>query len=186
MRKLLFLLPALLLALVLLRFAEPLLRGDDPSRIASVLIGKQVPAFTLPALDGSAGPTTDAPVVTSASLRGQVTLLNFWASWCAPCRAEHPTLMRLAAAQKAVVVGIAYKDDPAASKKFLAELGNPFAQVASDRAGTTAIEFGLTGVPETFVVDRKGVVRYRHVGPMLERDVADKILPLLAKLKSEP
>jgi cytochrome c biogenesis protein CcmG/thiol:disulfide interchange protein DsbE len=178
MRKLLYLLPALLLALLLLRFAEPLLRGDDPSRIASVLLDKPVPSFALPSLDGSAGPRSDA-------LKGQITLLNFFASWCAPCRAEHPTLTRLAASKKAVLIGIAYKDDPTASKKFLGELGNPFAQVGVDRAGTTAIEFGLTGVPETFVIDAKGIVRYRHVGPLLERDVADKILPLLAKLKSE-
>lgn len=177
MRKLLFVLPALLLAVLLYRFAEPLLRGDDPSRIASPLIGKPVPAFALPGLDGNEGPG-------SAALKGKVTILNFFASWCAPCRAEHPTLMRLAAAQKAVVIGIAYKDDPAASKKLLGELGNPFAQVGVDRAGTTAIEFGLTGVPETFVIDAEGVVRYRHVGPLLERDMGEKILPLLAKLKA--
>jgi cytochrome c biogenesis protein CcmG, thiol:disulfide interchange protein DsbE len=178
MRRVLYLLPALLLALLLYKFVTPLMRGDDPSRIASVLIGKPVPAFALAGLDGAAG-------ASSERLKGQVTLVNFFASWCTPCRAEHPTLMRLAASQKAVLVGVAYKDDPAASKKFLAELGNPFAQVGVDRAGSTGIEFGLTGVPETFVVDAKGIVRYRQVGPLTERVVADAILPLLAKLKSE-
>jgi cytochrome c biogenesis protein CcmG, thiol:disulfide interchange protein DsbE len=177
MRRLLYLLPALLLVLLLVRFAEPLLRGDDPSRIASPLIGKPVPAFALAALDGTAGPNSE-------KLKGQVTLINFFASWCTPCRAEHPTLMRLAAAQKAVLVGIAYKDDPAASRRLMAELGNPFTMIGVDRAGSTGIEFGLTGVPETFIVDQKGIVRHRHVGPLTERDVATTILPLLAKLKS--
>ncbi|MDB5366211.1 MAG: DsbE family thiol:disulfide interchange protein [Rhodospirillales bacterium] len=178
MRRLLYLLPALLLALLLVRFAEPLVRGDDPSRIASALVGKPVPAFALAGFDGAAGPNSER-------LKGQPTLINFFASWCTPCRAEHPTLMRLAASQKAAVIGVAYKDDPAATKKFLTELGNPFAQVGVDRAGSTGIEFGLSGVPETFVVDAKGMVRYRHVGPLTARDVADKILPLLAKMKSE-
>ncbi|GIL39429.1 DsbE family thiol:disulfide interchange protein [Roseiterribacter gracilis] len=185
MRRLLYLLPALLLAVLLFRFVTPLLRGDDPSRIASVLIGKPVPNFALASLDGTPGPSSDKHILSSASLRGQITLVNFFASWCTPCRAEHPTLMRVAASKKAVVIGIAYKDDPMASAKFLAELGNPFAQVGVDRAGATGIEFGLTGVPETFVIDAKGIVRFRHVGPLLERDVADKILPLLAKLKNE-
>jgi cytochrome c biogenesis protein CcmG/thiol:disulfide interchange protein DsbE len=179
MRRLLYLLPALLLALLLVRFAQPLLRGDDPSRIASALVGKRVPAFALAGLDGAAGPSSDR-------LKGQVTLVNFFASWCTPCRAEHPSLMRLAASQKAVVIGVAYKDDPAATNKFLAELGNPFALVGVDRAGSTGIEFGLSGVPETFVVDAKGIVRDRYVGPLTEGVVADRLLPMLAKLRSEP
>jgi cytochrome c biogenesis protein CcmG/thiol:disulfide interchange protein DsbE len=111
-----------------------------------------------------------------------VTLVNFFASWCAPCREEQPALMALARQPGVILDGIAYKDKPVDSRNFLARIGNPYRRVAVDRDGTTAINFGVYGVPETYVVDGTGHIRYRHVGPLSEQDVDRKVLPLIARI----
>jgi cytochrome c biogenesis protein CcmG/thiol:disulfide interchange protein DsbE len=115
-------------------------------------------------------------------LGGGVTLVNFFASWCAPCREEQTALTMLAHRPGVTLDGIAYKDKPAASRRFLDELGNPYRKIGVDRDGTTAINFGVYGVPETYVVDASGHIRYRQVGPLSAADVDRKILPLIARL----
>ena len=162
-RKLLFLLPAALFAVLLGAFAVGL--RHDPHLLPSALIDRPAPDFALPGLYES------AEGLTRKDLEGRVTLVNFFASWCAPCREEHPQLMALAQPAGVTLDGIAYKDKPEDSRRFLDRLGNPYRHVGVDRAGTTAIDFGVYGVPETYVVDGTGHVRYRHVGPLTAEDV---------------
>src|SRR5262249_45759323 len=157
-RKLVFLLPAGLFALLLAAFAVGL--RHDPHLVPSALIDRPAPDFALPGLYQS----TDG--LTRDALDGRVTLVNFFASWCAPCREEHPHLMALARRPGVTLDGVAYKDKPEESRRFLDTLGNPYGHIGVDRVGATAIDFGVYGVPETYVVDSTGRIRYRHVGPL--------------------
>ncbi len=175
MRKLVYLLPLAAFAAIALWFAVGLTR--DPSRIPSALLDRPAPEFALPALAG-----TDTPPLDSSLLRGKVALVNVFASWCVPCRAEHPILMRLARDGAATVYGISYKDSAAASSRFLAELGNPYAAIGHDESGRVGIEWGVYGVPETFVIDRDGRIRHKHVGPITTKDLQDTLLPLITAL----
>ena len=175
-RRLLFVLPVLLFAGLAVYFALALRPDRDPTLVPSVLVGKPVPPFDLPPLQPG------KPGIAAKDLKGQVILLNFFASWCIPCRAEQPVLMQLARDAKATVYGIAYKDKPEASRAFLAETGDPFARIAVDASGRTAIDFGLYGVPETYVVDRNGIIRFRQVGPLDPDTLARQVMPLLAEL----
>lgn len=173
-RRLAFLLPAGLFALLLAAFAMGLTR--DPRLLPSALIDRPAPDFALPGLyDAAAG-------LSRRDLGGGVVLVNFFASWCAPCREEAAALMMLARYPRITLDGIAYKDKPADSQRFLDDLGNPFQRIGVDRTGTTAINFGVYGVPETYVVDRSGHIRYRQVGPLSAQDIRDRILPLIAQL----
>lgn len=156
-------------------FALALRPGRDPQALPSALIDKPVPDFALSPLKGEGE-------VTAAGLRGQVAVINFFASWCVPCRAEHPVLMRLAQREKLDLVGIAYKDRPEAAQRFLAGLGDPYARIGLDLSGRTGIDFGVYGVPETYVVDRAGHIRKRFVGPLTEEAVARELLPLVREL----
>ncbi|WP_374369076.1 DsbE family thiol:disulfide interchange protein [Dongia sp.] len=176
MRRLFFILPLLLVAVLVAVFWRGLDPSRDPGSLSSALIGKPVPDFALPGL----GP--DQPGLTSADFKGEVTVLNFFASWCAPCRAEHPLLVELAKNPKIRVVGITYKDRPADSQRFLAELGNPFVWIGADESGRTGIDFGLTGVPETYIIDRAGILRYRLPQPIDPTRLAEEILPLITEL----
>jgi cytochrome c biogenesis protein CcmG/thiol:disulfide interchange protein DsbE len=175
-RKLVFLVPAALFAVLLVAFTIGL--RHDPHLLPSALIDRPAPDFTLPGLYES------ADGLTRKDLDGRATLVNFFASWCAPCREEHAELMTLARRPGVTLDGIAYKDKPEDSRRFLDRLGNPFAHVGIDRDGTTAIDFGVYGVPETYVVDGTGHIRYRHVGPLKAEDVKEKILPLIARITS--
>ncbi len=175
-RRLLFLLPALVFVAIALWLWRGLQPGRDPSLVPSVMIGKPVPPFDLPPL--AAG----APGLKSADLKGRVTLINFLASWCVPCRAEHPLLMDLARDKRLELDGIAYKNKPEEAAALLGELGNPFRRVALDQSGRTAIDFGLYGVPESYLVDKEGRIRFRQVGPFTEQDIETKLKPLLAEL----
>ena len=150
--------------------------GKAVSDLPSALIDLPAPTFSLPPIEG------DGPGFSSDRLRGGVSLVNVWASWCPPCRQEHPRLMRLAR-EGVTLYGINYKDKPEAAKAFLAELGNPFRAIGADRTGRVAIDWGVYGYPETFVVDATGRVRYRHIGPIMEDDLTKKILPLVKALK---
>jgi cytochrome c biogenesis protein CcmG/thiol:disulfide interchange protein DsbE len=176
MRRLIFILPLLVVAVLVAVFWRGLDPSRDPASLSSALIGKPVPEFALPGL----GP--DQPGLTSADFKGQVTVLNFFASWCAPCRAEHPLLVELAKNPKIRLVGITYKDQPLDSQRFLAELGDPFDSIGADEDGRIGIDFGLTGVPETYIVDRDGIIRYRLAQPIDPRRFADEILPMIAEL----
>lgn len=157
-----------LAALFLLR-----LFAGDASRLPSALIGKQVPTFTLPAVEGLSGVVG----FSDADLRqGHVTLVNVFASWCVPCHQEHEFLMKLAG-QGVRVFGLAYKDDPANIGKFLGGSGNPYTKVGADRSGRVAIDWGVYGVPETFIVKGDGTIAYKFVGPMDEQSLSAVVLP---------
>jgi cytochrome c biogenesis protein CcmG/thiol:disulfide interchange protein DsbE len=170
-RRLIFALPLLVFAAVGVYFYLGL--GRDPSAVPSALLDRPVPAFDLP-------PLLEAkPGLAQSDLgQGRPALVNVFASWCAPCKAEHPLLMRLAA-EGVPVHGINYKDRPEDARRFLAQLGDPYARIGVDRDGRAAIEWGVYGVPETFVVDGAGRIRHRHVGPLTERDLDRVIRPLL-------
>ena len=149
----------------------------DPREVPSPLIGKPAPSFSLAELH------KPDQRLTSADMRGQVWLLNVWASWCVSCREEHPLLVALATANVVPVIGLAYKDDPADGRKWLASNGDPYKTSIVDRDGHVGIDFGVYGVPETFVIDKSGIIRYKQIGP-LTADVLDTtILPLVKKLQ---
>lgn len=176
MRRLIFILPLLVVIGLIALFWRGLDPARNPASLSSALIGKPVPAFTL------AGLAPGQPGLRDTDLRGQVTVLNFFASWCAPCRAEHPLLLELSKETKIRLVGITYKDKPVDSVRFLSELGNPFAAIGADESGRIGIDFGLTGVPETYIIDREGIVRYRLPQPIDPKRLADEINPLIAEL----
>jgi len=147
----------------------------DPREVPSPLIGKPAPPFDLASLKGDGDFARD-------ELKGQVVLVNFFASWCIPCRAEHPVLMRIAEQEKVPLYGIAYKDRPSDAKRFLDQLGDPFRRIGLDSAGRTGIEFGVYGVPETYVIDKAGRIRMRHVGPLTAEALEKELLPLVKEL----
>jgi cytochrome c biogenesis protein CcmG/thiol:disulfide interchange protein DsbE len=160
------LLPAAVFAALAVLFWRGL--SGDPSQIPSALIGKEVPEFTLPAIEG-----LDVPAFDAASLRqGRVTVVNVWASWCVPCRTEHPLLAELARRSDIRLVGINYKDDADNARRFLGTLGNPFAAIVADRDGRAAVDWGVYGVPETFVVDGRGIIRHKWIGPLTRDGIA--------------
>jgi cytochrome c biogenesis protein CcmG/thiol:disulfide interchange protein DsbE len=183
-RSLLMLLPLLLLAALLALLLAGL--GRDPRAPVSVQVGRAAPPFDAARLaaDSTRSDVTRSDIArfASAELRGQVWLLNVWASWCAPCRDEHPALLRLAGAG-VPVVGLNYKDAPAAARAWLQQSGDPYHANVVDAEGRIAIDYGVQGVPETFVIDRAGVVRWRHAGALTDADLQQRLLPLLAELK---
>lgn len=156
------------------------LGSGDPSRVPSALIGKKVPDFRLAAVEGLTRDDKAVPGLTAETLRkGKVSIVNVWASWCGPCRVEHPYLMQLAARGDVQMTGINYKDSPENARRFLGLYGNPFSIVGADGNGRTAVDWGVYGVPETFVVDGTGTIRYKHVGPIGETALKTGILPAI-------
>jgi cytochrome c biogenesis protein CcmG, thiol:disulfide interchange protein DsbE len=149
----------------------------DPREVPSPLIGKPAPAFSLTELH------KPDQRLTTADLRGQVWLLNVWASWCVSCREEHPLLVALAKANVVPVIGLAYKDNPADGIKWLAANGDPYRTSIVDRDGRVGIDFGVYGVPETFVIDKAGIIRYKQIGPLTSDALDGTILPLVRKLQ---
>jgi cytochrome c biogenesis protein CcmG/thiol:disulfide interchange protein DsbE len=176
-RRLFFLVPVGLFAALVVALAMGL--GHDPRLLPSALIDHPAPDFVLPGLYGA------KDGLARKDLGPGVTVVNFFASWCVPCREEQPRLMVLAARRGIALDGIAYKDKRADSRRFLATYGNPYRRIGVDRDGTTAIDFGVYGVPETYVVDGAGHIRYRHVGPLGEGDIDAKLLPLIARLSAK-
>lgn len=170
---LLFLLPLVLFGALALVFLKGLFSGDT-SRVPSALIGRAAPAVMLAPLDGLQREGKAVPGFATADLAsGRATIVNVFASWCAPCRVEHPVLMALAASEPArqgrfAIVGMNYKDEPANARRFLGALGNPFGAVGVDRDGRAAIEWGVYGVPETFLVGPDGRILEKYVGPLDE------------------
>lgn len=160
-------------------FAVQLLSGREASTIPSALIGRPAPATKLPPVEGLLRDGAPVPGLDSADFRGQLTLVNVWASWCVPCRQEHPLLMQLAQDRRIRLVGLNYKDQPENARRFLGDLGNHFAAAGSDRSGRAAIEWGVYGVPETFLVGPDGHVLYKHVGPLTEQSIRDELLPAI-------
>jgi cytochrome c biogenesis protein CcmG, thiol:disulfide interchange protein DsbE len=176
MRRLIYLIPLVVFVAVAIWFAIGLTR--DPSKIPSALIDQPIPVFTLPAVAG-----VSTPGLSDQAIKGKVTLVNFFASWCVPCRAEHPILMRLSAEKRVAVLGINYKDRTEDAARWLKELGNPYAAIGHDEPGRVSIDWGVYGVPETFVVDREGRIRFKQVGPITPAVLQDTILPLIARLE---
>ncbi|WP_029151512.1 DsbE family thiol:disulfide interchange protein [Methylovulum miyakonense] len=172
-----YLLPLILFIVMAIFLAIGL--GLKPNEIPSPLLNKPAPAFAAPKLQ--------APneKLAAADLKGQVWLFNVWASWCVSCREEHPVLNQLARQQAVVIIGLNYKDDPAAAKNWLDTLGNPYNVSIMDQDGRIGLDWGVYGVPETFVMDKKGIVRYKHTGPVMPDDVQTIFLPLIAQLQAE-
>jgi len=152
----------------------------NPKEIPSPLIDKPAPAFSLPIL---ANPEQQLSV---ADMKGKVWLLNVWASWCVSCRQEHPLLLELAKRKVTTIVGLDYKDEAQAAATWLRQLGNPYDVSVMDIDGRTGIDYGVYGVPETFVIDKRGVIRYKHTGPVGPGDIEQIFLPLLQQLEQEP
>jgi len=151
----------------------------DPREVPSPFIGKPAPAFTLPVLGHP------DRFMTPDDMKGQVWLLNVWATWCPGCRQEHDTLVRLAERDVVPIVGFDYKDEPKEAQLWLEHLGDPYVVVVEDRDGRAAIDWGVYGAPETFVIDAQGVVRYKHIAPLDDGIVERDLLPLIEKLKAE-
>jgi cytochrome c biogenesis protein CcmG, thiol:disulfide interchange protein DsbE len=152
----------------------------NPSELPSVLIGKPVPEFSLPAIAGSTVPPFGAADLKS----GTVSLVNIWASWCAPCRLEHPLLAELAKRTDIRLYGINNKDEASNALRFLGTMGQPFAGIGADENGRTTIDWGSYGVPETFVVDGKGIIRFKWIGPLSPEIVSGKLSEEIEKAKS--
>jgi cytochrome c biogenesis protein CcmG/thiol:disulfide interchange protein DsbE len=175
-RRLLAIAPALAFVLVILGFVVGL--RHDPSLLPSTLIGKPLPQMALaPVRAGDVG-------LTNADLVGEPSLVNVFGSWCVSCRIEHPFLLSLRA-QGVRVHGVDWKDAPADGAAWLNQFGDPYARVGNDQAGRTAIDLGVTGAPETFIVDRRGRVRYKQVGPITQEVWDEKIGPLMDRLRDE-
>jgi cytochrome c biogenesis protein CcmG/thiol:disulfide interchange protein DsbE len=164
MNRALFVLPLLMLAILAGFFGWSLLSGRDPASIGSVMIGRAAP--TLPQGLGE------------GLIKSKPVLVNFFASWCAPCLAEHPMFERLKQREGATIIGIAWKDKPEATHAWLQRLGDPFTRLGFDQDGRISLDWGLSGVPETYLIDAQGIVRLHFRGPITERDLA-VILPLL-------
>ena len=172
-RRLLFLLPAAAFVALVAIFALGL--GHDPTALKSAMIDKPAPDFALPPVEA------DRPGLARADLGGKPVLVNFFASWCAPCRVEHATLAGLAASG-VPLYGIAYKDKPENAQHFLGDLGDPYQKIGLDLDGRTAIDFGVYGVPETYILDRDGRIRYRYAGAVTDQVLKTEILPRLEAL----
>ncbi len=176
-RRLIFLLPVAAFAGIAVAFAIGLTR--DPSKLPSMLIGKPVPEFALPAVRGR------VKGLANTDLKGKVSLVNVFASWCVECRAEHPLLMELGKRGPVPVHGLNYKDKPEDAAKWLDDMGDPYERTGADISGRVAIDWGVYGVPETFLVDREGKVVYKHIGALTWKKFNEQILPRIVKLKGE-
>lgn len=171
--------PLAIFGVIAMLFALALSSGD-PSRLPSALIGRTVPAVALPALEGLSDGARPVAGFDSADLaRGDVSVVNFWASWCAPCVQEHPLLVALKERTGVKLYGVNYKDQPATARRFLGRYGNPFVAVGADANGRAAIEWGVTGMPETFIVNGKGEIVYKHIGPISPETLESKIIPMV-------
>ena len=174
--RLVALLPVTITLIMGALFFWSLNNSDD--RLPSALLDEPIPEFSLPPIEGR------KDGLSSADLRGVVSLVNVWASWFAPCRAEMPLLVELAEAGRMPIYGINYKDDPQSAARFLAELGDPFARIGADRSGRVGIDWGVYGLPETVVVDAEGRIAHKHVGAFDRRTLEEQILPIVERLRA--
>lgn len=172
-----YLIPLIIFIIITAFFWQGLKK--DPRRVPSALIGKEVPAFSSPSLQN---PHVQ---ITNQQFQGHVSLLNVWATWCISCRAEHPILMDIVRENKAIIYGLDYKDDPTSAKNWLKNFGNPYKNVIFDGNGTLAINLGVYGTPETFIIDQHGVIRDKYIGPISPQVWQEQLLPEIDKLKQE-
>ena len=151
----------------------------DPSKVDSPLIGKPAPEFSLPRLE------QPNDLFSEKEFLGKVSILNVWGTWCFACKQEHHILLDLAKRNVAPIYGLNYKDDTEQAKMYLRDFGNPFVSNAVDQSGRVAIDWGVYGAPETFIMDKKGIIRHKHIGPLTLEDVESEILPLIQNLNNE-
>ncbi|WP_425092294.1 DsbE family thiol:disulfide interchange protein [Tropicimonas sp. S265A] len=182
MKRILLFLPVAIVGVLFGFFYWGLNPDRDPNAIPSVLISQPAPQFDLPAVEGTATPGLSVADIKSA---GEPVLVNVFASWCVPCRAEHVVLTRLVEQDGVRLMGINYKDKPADAAAWLDELGNPYERIGSDFSGRVGIEWGLSGVPETFVIDTNGTVVYRYVGPIVDTGAVDDIKTALQQARAQ-
>lgn len=175
--------PVLIFGAIAALFAFAL-RTGDPSKLPSAFIGKPAPALQLAQLEGLSAGQPPATFDNKALSTGKVSVVNFWASWCAPCVAEHPLLEQIKTRAGVDVYGINYKDAPADAVRFLGRYGNPYAAIGTDAAGRNGIEWGVYGTPETFVLNGRGEIVYKHVGPISEQSLVAQVLPAIEKAKA--
>ncbi|BBD40386.1 MULTISPECIES: DsbE family thiol:disulfide interchange protein [Aminobacter] len=175
-RRLMVLLPLLIFMGLAGLFLAQLLSGRDLTAVPSALIGQMAPETDLPPLEGM-----QVPGLNSADFAGKVTLVNVWASWCAPCREEHPVLLELSKDQRFSIAGLNYKDKPENARRFLGDLGSPYKAIGVDQNGRTAIDWGVYGVPETFLLGKDGKVAFKHVGPLSPEAVSTTLMPEIEK-----
>ncbi len=177
MKRLLFLIPAAAFAALVLWFAAGL--GRDPGYIPSMLIDRAAPDFALPPIEGrTRGFSTE-------DLKGKVSMVNIFGSWCATCEIEHPVLMEIAGENVVPIYGLDWKDKPGEGAEWLAKRGDPYSAIGDDADGRVAIDFGVTGAPETFVIDAEGRVRHKHVGEITREDWRRVLKPMIEDLKSD-
>ncbi|WP_424945874.1 DsbE family thiol:disulfide interchange protein [Candidatus Spongiihabitans sp.] len=162
----------------------------NPGEVPSPFIGKPAPEFSLPTLITSDQSQTMLTLfkkdrLSKKDLLGKVWLFNVWASWCAACRDEHPLLVQLSRSGLVAIVGLNYKDDAADARQWLRQFGNPYTVIAFDQTGDVGIDYGVYGVPETFIIDKQGIVRLKHIGPLTRDEVQSKIIPLVISLQEE-
>jgi cytochrome c biogenesis protein CcmG/thiol:disulfide interchange protein DsbE len=179
-RRLLLVLPLIAFAALAVLFFFGL-RAGDPSRIPSALIGRDAPATKLPPVEGLVRNGEPVPGITPADFKGTVTVLNVWSSWCVPCRDEAALLIRLAGDKRIRLVGINYKDQADNARRFLGRYGNPFAASGADINGRAAIEWGVYGVPETFIVGRDGKIAYKLIGGLTPENLERVVKPEIEK-----
>lgn len=179
-RRLFYILPLTVFLIMAVYFAIGLTK--DPKILPSALIDKPVPEFSLPPIAGGPGKGFSSADLKGPGNYGGVSVVNVFASWCVPCRAEHPQITRLAALKVATVYGLNYKNKAKDALKWLNELGDPYAAHGADVKGRVAIDFGVYGIPETFIIDNQGVIRYKYVGPITAGLLEKEILPIIKEL----
>lgn len=182
---LLVLLPLIIFGALAALFLFQLTLGNDPSKIPSALINKPAPEFDLPPVEGIEQLGSSVPGFAREDLIGHVSVVNIFASWCGPCRQEHPLLEDMAKLDGFQMIGINYKDKPDNARRFLKDLGNPYVRIGADNSGRAGIDWGVYGVPETFVIDRTGTIRYKFIGPLDPKSYKDEFLPELNKIIAE-
>lgn len=179
-------LPLVLFAGLAAIFWSQLRSGKDISELPSALIGTKAPALDLEPLAGAMLNGAPMPALQSATIAGKLSLVNVWASWCVPCRQEHPILLELSKDKRLTVVGINYKDRNENALVFLGELGNPFAAIGTDPRGRAAIDWGVYGIPESYLVGPDGTILYKRVGPFDEKSLKEGLYPAIEKALAAP
>ncbi|WP_414692799.1 DsbE family thiol:disulfide interchange protein [Pararhizobium sp.] len=174
-------LPLVIFAALAAIFWSQLGSGRNISEIPSALIGTKAPALAMPPLEGATFNGAAMPPLTDAAIKGKLTLVNVWASWCVPCREENPLILQLSKDPRLTVVGINYKDKTENALRFLGELGNPFSAIGVDPRGKAAIDWGVYGIPESYLVDASGTIVYKRVGPFDDRSLKNGLYPAIEK-----
>lgn len=185
-RILLALTPLVIFATLAAIFFSQLISGRDVSEIPSALIGTKAPFRDLAPLEGATRNGAAVPALTAETAKGKLTLVNFWASWCVPCRQEHPIILALSQDPRLTVLGVNYKDGTENALRFLGELGNPYAAIGLDPNGKMAIDWGVYGIPESYLVGPEGTILYKKVGPFDEKSLKEGLYPAIEKALAQP